>query len=124
MTMIDINEIPQFYQGYVLKLEHDELIQNLVSTGEDFVNLARTILESKGEFAYGSDKWTIKEVIQHMIDTERVFAYRAMRFARMDKTDLSGFEQNDYVPASKANARTMSELIEEFDNLRGGTINL
>ena len=81
MTMIDINEIPQFYQGYVLKLEHDELIQNLVSTGEDFVNLARTILESKGEFAYGSDKWTIKEVIQHMIDTERVFAYRAMRFA-------------------------------------------
>ena len=124
MTMIDINEIPEFYQGYVLKLEHDELIVNLETTGDDFVSLARKIPESNGEFAYDSGKWTIKEVIQHMIDTERVFAYRAMRFARMDKTDLPGFEQNDYVPASRANDRTMSELVEEFDNLRSGTINL
>ncbi|MCP4459196.1 MAG: DinB family protein [Cytophagales bacterium] len=122
--MIDINEIPEFYQGYVLKLEHDELIENLVSTRDDFMNLARTISESKGEFAYGTDKWSIKEVIQHMIDTERVFAYRAMRFARMDSTDLSGFEQNNYVPASKANARSVSELVEEFETLRASTINL
>ena len=124
MIMIEMNKIPEFYQGYVLKLEHDDLIENLVSTGDEFVNLARAIPELKGEFAYDVNKWTIKEVIQHMIDAERVFAYRAMRFARMDKTDLSGFEQNDYVLASKANARTMNDLVDEFDNLRTSTINL
>ena len=124
MIMIDINEIPEFYRGYVEKLGQDGLIENLVSTGDDFTSLAGDISETKGEFAYGSDKWTIKEVVQHMIDAERVFAYRAMRFARMDKTDLSGFEQNDYVPVSKANGRSLDVLIREFDDLRTSTINL
>jgi len=122
--MIDINEIPRFYQGYVKKLKGGTLMENLERTGKELASLLASIPESKGEFAYAEGKWTIKEVIQHIIDAERVFSYRALRFARMDKTDLSGFEQNDYVPVSKANERPLDGLLNEFLSVRGATVSL
>lgn len=122
--MIDINKIPEFYQGYVKTLCEETVIENLTETGMEVVELFQTIPESKGEYAYAENKWTIKEVIQHIIDTERVLGYRALRFARNDKTDLSGFDENDYVLASKSNARSLASLIEEFQHVRSATIDM
>ncbi len=124
MIMIDLEEVPEFYQGYVKKLKEGTIVETLKSTGEILSELICTIPESNGEFAYDQDKWSIKEVIQHIIDTERVFSYRALRFARMDMTNLSGFEQNDYVPASRANNRSLETLANEFRNTRKSTIDL
>ena len=124
MIMIDINEIPEFYQDYVKKLKDGSVVENLENTGKNLAELVRSVPQAKEEFAYAEGKWTIKEVIQHIIDAERVFSYRSLRFSRMDKTDLSGFEQNDYVPASKANERAMDSLFTEFGHVRASTIDL
>jgi hypothetical protein len=122
--MIDIDRVPSFYQGYVKQLSEGTVVRNLRTSGEIITDLFASIPAEKGDFAYASDKWTIKEVLLHITDAERIFAYRALRFARNDKTDLPGFEQNDYVPASQAHARTMNSLIAEFLTVRVSTISL
>lgn len=88
------------------------------------LQLVRSIPESKGEYRYGPDKWTIKELLAHMIDTERIMAYRALRFARNDKTDLPGFEEKDYAPEANAHGRTIAELANEMERLRATTIDM
>jgi len=80
--------------------------------------------EAQGEQAYAPGKWTLKEMLLHQIDSERVFAYRAMRFARGDSQDLLGFEQDDYVAHSAANARTVASLLAEYDATRAATVAL
>ena len=75
-------------------------------------------------YKYAKDKWSIKELLLHIIDTERVFAYRALRFAREDKTDLPGFEQDDYVITSDANTRSKASLLNEYNFQRASTIAL
>lgn len=122
--MIDINEVPSFYRGYVKQLSEGTVVRNLRTSGETITDLYASIPVEKGDFAYAPDKWTIKEVLLHIIDAERIFAYRALRFARNDKTDLPGFEQNDYVPASNAGSRTINSLIAEFLTVRVSSISL
>jgi hypothetical protein len=122
--MIDINQVPAFYQGYVKQLSEGSVTNNLRTSGELIVDLLSTISNEKGDYAYGPDKWTIKEVILHLIDSERIFAYRALRFARNDKTDLPGFEQNDYVPESRAAGREINSLISEFLTVRVASTSL
>src|SRR6202034_4604784 len=77
--------------------------------------------EGDGNFRYAADKWTVKEVVGHISDTERIFAYRALRLARADETALSGFEQDDYVLAGAFGERTLADLVEEFAFVRGAT---
>jgi uncharacterized damage-inducible protein DinB len=69
-------------------------------------------------------KWTIKELLCHMMDAERIFAYRALRFARNDSTDLHAFEENDYAPQANAHGRSVQQLITEIKNLRATTLDL
>ena len=73
---------------------------------------------------YQHDKWTVKEVLLHVIDTERIFAYRALRIARDDQTPMAGFDQNDYVPFSDAGQRTPTSIIEEYQSVRNATLSL
>ncbi|WP_232731543.1 DinB family protein [Tenacibaculum sp. SZ-18] len=80
--------------------------------------------KEKENFAYAEGKWTIKELIQHIIDTERVFCYRALSFARNDQQDLPGFDQDLFVVNSVAQQRDYNELLDEMDVLRKGTIQL
>lgn len=77
-----------------------------------------SILKEKWDYRYAEGKWTIKEMVVHMIDTERIFAYRALRIARNDATPLAGFEQNDYVPFSNAESRNIEDMIAEFEAVR------
>jgi len=117
-------QLPDFYQRYVDKVEFEDLTQALVVSGNETLDLIRSIPEKSGAYAYDDGKWTIKEVIAHILDAERVFAYRALRFARNDSTDLPGFDENSYTPESNANNRTLLKLAGEVANVRASTSDL
>ena len=84
----------------------------------------RSIPSEKGDYRYAPGKWSIKELLGHVIDGERIFAYRALRFGRNDQTALNGFEQDDYVAAGAFDKRELSDLIDEFEEVRRATIHL
>ena len=75
-------------------------------------------------FRYAENKWTIKEILVHIMDDERIFMYRALRIARNDKTPLPGFEQDDYVPYSRANERSLANIFREYKTVRNATLSL
>ncbi len=126
MTTNDLisEEYASFYRPYIDKAQNLDLKEGLRQNFEKIYEFLNTIPESKLEYRYADDKWTIKEVIQHIIDTERIFAYRALRIARQDPTPLPGFEQNDYVPVSFANNRNIAELLADYKAVRQATISL
>ena len=90
----------------------------------EFPKFLLELPEAKWDYAYGPGKWTLKEVLQHIIDTERVFAYRLLRISRGDKTPLPGFDENEYVNMSNARDRDPDALIDEYINVRRSTISL
>lgn len=96
----------------------------LNDSGRIIQELVKGIPESKGDYRYEPGKWSIKELLCHLMDAERIFAYRALRFARNDKTPLSGFEENDYAPQANAHSRSLVQLGEEMKRLRASTIDL
>lgn len=118
------NEYAPFYHRYIQDCESEDIITNLKQNHSRAMNLLNTIPDEKADFAYAEGKWTIKELVQHIIDSERVFAYRAMCIARGETTALSGFDENIYAANSHANSRTLNSLIKEFDGVRQATIQL
>jgi hypothetical protein len=113
------------YQKIYLDLVNDEpIIASLEKSFGDFVAFYEGIDIEKMNYAYKKHKWTIKEVVLHMIDTERIFQYRALRFAREDKTMLSGFSENEYVVHSNSSSRSKESLLAEFKAVRMSTIAL
>lgn len=121
---VSINEYNPFYQTYINKAQNVDLKRGLRQSFETVIEFLNTMPEDKLEYRYADGKWTIKEVIQHIIDAERIFAYRALRIARQDQTPLPGFEENDYVPASFANDRSRAELLSDYKAVREATISL
>ncbi len=117
-------EYNSYYKTYILALEEVELNEELQNGMDDFVTLLHKIPESRFSYAYEEGKWTIAEVLLHIIDTERVFQYRALCFSRNDKTNLPGFEQNDYALESNAKNRSKASLINEYMAVRKSTIAL
>jgi uncharacterized damage-inducible protein DinB len=117
-------EYAEFYAGYVAMVPDGDLVATLERTGQDLVQLLKSIPEPKGDFAYGPGKWTVKEVVLHICDAERVFAYRAMRIARGDTTPLPSFDEQAWVPMSGATTRTLASLIEEFQAVRAASLAL
>ena len=107
-----------YFSKYIDLLKGDDVLAALDQQMADTLALLRTIPESKGEHRYAPGKWSIKETLGHVIDGERVFAYRALRFARTDETELPGFEENIYVPAGKFDRRTLADLTQEWELLR------
>ena len=124
MTRPDIQTVPPFYRGYVEHVKDLNMPDALNQSGKLTVALIRTMPEERGEFRYQPEKWSIKELLCHMMDAERIFAYRALRFARNDKTPLSGFEEKDYAPEANAHGRSISQLANEMERLRLTTIDL
>lgn len=116
--------LPEFYHPYVLLLPEDDAINALRNNAKDMLDFLNGIADDQGNFAYAAGKWTVKEVISHIVDTERIFAYRALRFSRNDQCILSAFDENAYVPNSNAANRKLSDLLTEFDNLRRSTLDL
>src|SRR5436190_8223696 len=124
MTKPQLETLPSFYTRYVENVKDLDMLEALSSASTKVLKIVRAIPESKGEFRYEPGKWSVKEVLNHMMDVERIMAYRALRFARNDKTDLPGFEENDYAPEANAHGRTIQQLADELERLRLTTIDL
>jgi hypothetical protein len=115
-------EYDEYYQKYVSLVPEEEIIPALGNQIEELRQLFEGFAEERGTFAYADGKWTVKEVLSHVIDGERMFAYRCFRIARGDKTPIEGFEQDGYIENSHANRRPIAELIEEFTLLRKANV--
>lgn len=119
------NEYDPYAIMYIKLLPDDGLIlDQLQKNGETARQFFLSIPSEKQEYRYAPGKWTIKEILLHMIDDERIYAYRALRFARADTTPLPGFDQDTYAVQSKANERTIESLVEEFLTVRKATVSL
>lgn len=123
-TFPDPSTLPSFYSGYVAHVAHLTLMDALNHSHEQLRKFFQSVPEEKGLHAYAPGKWTVKEVLCHIQDAERIFAYRALRFARNDQTELPGFDEVKYTPESNAHARTLKQLIDELERLRTTTIDL
>ncbi|MGA2482402.1 MAG: DinB family protein [Candidatus Acidiferrales bacterium] len=112
------DECPQYYAEYVALVPEDDILAVLESQIEEVVRLFAARSETDGEFRYAPGKWSIKEVLGHVIDVERVDAYRALRVSRNDQTPLPGFEQDDYVRYGPFARCRLADLVEEFIHVR------
>jgi len=116
------DEHAEYYAKYVAKVPDGDLIAQLSSQAIETVNLLKELSPERADFAYAPGKWTIKQVLGHIIDAERVFGYRALRFARNDPTALPGFDENLFVENANFTTRTLADLIDEFRDVRASTI--
>ena len=121
---LNLDTIPPFYKGYVKLIEHPDILQALRISGSRMMELIHSIPEEKADFRYAPGKWTIRQVFCHMQDAERVFGYRALRFARNDQTPLAGFDEKVYAEFMNAESRSLAEIADEMQHLRTSTIDL
>ncbi len=122
--ILNLETVPSFYKNYVKQIEETDLLQALRISGHRCLELVHAIPEEKADYRYADGKWTIRELLCHMIDGERIFTYRALRFARNDKTPLAGFEEKDYAPQANASGRSLQKIAAEMAHLRSSTIDL
>jgi len=124
ITRPNFDEYTEFYAGYVARIGDQDVLEVIHQQHPRTLELLRSISEDQALFRPAPGEWTIKEVVGHMSDTERVFAYRALRFSRNDPQELLGFEQDDYIRESIFNDRLFSDLIDEFEALRRANLYL
>lgn len=122
--LLNLDTVPAAYKNYVKQIEETDLLQALRISGHRTQELVHAIPLTKSDHRYADNKWSVREVLCHLMDAERVFAYRALRFARNDKTPLAGFEENDYAPLANASGRDLKKLALEMSNLRASTLDL
>lgn len=119
------DEYSTYFGGYVARLPAGvDILDVLARQREELLARFRSVPEAKGAYRYQPDKWSVRQVVLHLSDTERIMAYRALRFARGDATPLPGFEQEAYVPASGADAVPLAELVAELAGVRLATLDL
>lgn len=124
MSRPEATEYVSYFGRYIDQVPDGSIVDVLASGLRDTLALLRSIPEDRGDYRYAPEKWSVKEVVGHVIDAERVFAYRALRFARNDATPLPGFEQDDYIPAGKFGTRTLRDLADELEAVRQSTLHL
>jgi uncharacterized damage-inducible protein DinB len=113
-----------FYQKYVALVPSGDFLEILQSQRHDLAQLLSPLTEQQAEFRYAPGKWSIKEVLGHISDSERIFAYRLLRIARGDQTPLPSFEQDGYIETGNFSARKLADLLHEFSTVREATITL
>jgi len=116
-------EYNPYYDRYISLVTADDVVGLLEQQAPQTVALFQSA-SAKADFRYAAGKWTVKEMLGHVNDTERIMVYRALRIARGDKTPLAGFEQDDYVRDGNFGQRTLADLIEEFSDVRKATLHL
>jgi hypothetical protein len=117
-------EYAAYYKGYVDQVPEGDIVATLERQLDETLALLASIPEETGNHRYEPGKWSIKELIGHVNDAERIFAYRALRIGRGDATPLSGFEQDGYIPTGRFDDRTVADLAEEFGHIRRSTLSL
>ncbi len=122
MNRPEKTEYAGYYEKYVSLVIENDIDSAMQNQLAELTSIFAPIPEEKGAFAYAPDKWSIKELVGHLIDGERIFAYRALRFARADKTPIDGFEQDDYIANADFDSAKLSDLVEELSLLRRANI--
>ena len=120
----DLTECPAVHRGYVARVPPGAILSILETQIDDTKRMLAGLDPTAAEYRYAPDKWSIKDVVGHLCDVERVFTYRALRFARNDATPLPGFEQDDYVASGGFEARSLPSLLEELEAVRRATLAL
>ena len=123
-NQINENEYAPFYKNYITSLGDVYLLDILNDSLQELSATVKDLPEEKLVYRYAKGKWTIKELLQHIIDAERVLSYRALRFSRNDITDLHGFNEDWYVDNSNGNDRNFNELLHELTLIRKASISL
>ena len=120
----DIKRLPEYFDRYINLVDDIPLLKALNDYGWPLLSSEMENLVALGDKVYAENKWTIKDILQHIIDGERIFSYRALSFARNDRTHLPGFDENAYADETNTDDRSLTELTNEFINVRKSTIDL
>jgi uncharacterized damage-inducible protein DinB len=123
-NQLNKNEFAPYYSDYIDKAGAGDLVEELEISIHRLIRFVQEIPMGKFDYRYAEGKWTIKDILLHLIDAERIFSYRALRFARNDKTPLASFEENEYVIQANANARSIQDLLTESAVVRQATLSL
>lgn len=115
-------EYAPYYGGYIARVHNGDVVEALSTQHDTTLALLRGLSESQSGSRYAEGKWSVREVVGHMMDAERVFSYRALRFARGDETALASFDENAYVANAKFDLRTLGSLCDEFEGVRRATV--
>lgn len=118
------DEYGDYFGGYVAAVPEGDILETLEREGERAIELLRSLPSTRADFAYAPGKWTIREVVAHVSDGERVFAYRALRFGRADATPLASFDQDAWLPHAHAADRRWHDLVDELRTVRAATLHL
>lgn len=118
------DEHPPYFEGYLARLPEGDLLEILETQWEELGCLLEELGDGAADHRYAEGKWTVKEVLGHLLDAERIFAYRILRIARGDATPLAGFDENAFVAAANFAARPLESLLEEYDLVRGHSLAL
>jgi uncharacterized damage-inducible protein DinB len=121
MKRPDLSRVPQFYHAYINLVPDDDLNAHLQKNKKDMADFLAAIPEEKWTFRYAEGKWNVKELVQHLIDSERIFSYRALCIARGEKASLPGFDENQYAALSNAGARSKESLLQELNAVQTAT---
>jgi hypothetical protein len=121
MPRPELSKIPEWYHGYINQVEGNDLVAAMKKQTPVILRFFRSLPSEKINYRYVKGKWTIKEVLQHIIDTERIFSYRALCIARKETANLPGFDENNYADNSKANKREWKEMLAELKAVRQST---
>lgn len=117
-------EFSPYYMKYIERVPEGDLLEALAAQHEETATLIRGVGEDRGDHRYGPDKWSIREVLGHVCDTERIMSYRALRVARGDSTPLPGFDENSYVANANFGGRSLASLVDELRIVREATLAL
>lgn len=119
----ETGEYQPFYAGYIQLVPRDRHpLEQLQQQGQTLLDLMRSLRTEQHQYAYAPGKWTIQELVLHLLDAERIFGYRALRFARADQTPLPGMDENLFVANARTHERSMSEILDEYVAVRAATI--
>jgi uncharacterized damage-inducible protein DinB len=123
-TRLGAGEYAPFYEKYIAPIQDEDIVAVLEAHLRQTIAMFSGRSEREGDFRYAPEKWSVKEVLGHFTDAERIFVYRALRIARGDQTPLPGFEQDSYVQAARASERKLADIVEEFADVRRASISL
>jgi len=124
MTRPAAGDYPPYMEAYISQVKGDHIFEELFQAYIDTMELVTSFDPETLHYRYAPGKWTILDIMQHILDAERIFCYRALRFARKDTTDLPGFEENNYAVTANATRRDINDLVREFSLVRSATIEL
>jgi uncharacterized damage-inducible protein DinB len=122
MANVDLSRVPEFFHKYINLVAENDLSKAFQEHQTGLISFLKQIPAENWSYRYAPGKWSIAEVVQHIIDAERIFCYRALCIARKDKTSFPGFEEDDYAAASKADKRTKEELMDELSAVQRSTM--